>query len=89
MNVTLVGGEGKIIKAPVAEIIDTAVVIPVLGRKVKGDFLPKPLCLIIPKLGVLAPEHGLNAFWYKALEWHLPSPQHTPQSPQKIEDVSF
>jgi len=47
----LVGGEGRVVEAPVGEVVVGAVAVPVGGREVEGELHPVPLRLVVAELG--------------------------------------
>lgn len=51
MDEALVGGEGRVVQAPVGKVIVGGVAVPVGGREVECELHPVPLRLIVAELG--------------------------------------
>lgn len=51
MDEALVGGEGRVVEAPVGEVVVGGVAVPVGGREVEGELHPVPLRLVVAELG--------------------------------------
>lgn len=51
MKEALVGGEGRVVQAPVGKVIVGGVAVPVGGREVEGELHPVPLRLVVAELG--------------------------------------
>lgn len=51
MEAALVGGEGRVVEAPVSEVVVGGVAVPVGGGEVEGELHPVPLRLVVAELG--------------------------------------